>query len=226
MLDSATPSLIKDYHSAEVERLRKAYEEGVIVAVPAALHYCSENKIAPPPWVVEAALILLCDLLKRTKAKELGRANSPIARYCQNKIDFMRWDQVVSLREEQQRSIESIRDYPPCNSPLEREMYARESAKAEWLGHTLTRLFDCASEALVGTEAFAGREAIKKSYLAVDRYNRESVAPFKYCLFDPKLARLLGFGSLGDGFSTRSAPWQRNRVQHRRRPRLSRKRSA
>lgn len=209
MLDSVRSSAVQELHRQEFEQLRNAYEAGVIVAAPAALHYCLEWGVAPPQWVVEAALHELCDLLKREKSKRRGRAAGAIARYRQDMVDFMRWNQVVVLREEQQRSTRLMETYPTCPSQGQARIYAEEAAKAEWLGHTLTRVYECASEGLEGTDAFGSPESIKRSCRAVDRNNRRPLDAFRYCQFHPLFVRMLGFeDDLGYSRCAKIAPWR------------------
>lgn len=206
---SARPRGAGEAHNEEYERMRKAYKAGVIVAVPAALHYCLEWGYGPPQWVLEAALEQLCDLLRREKSKKRGRSAGAVARYRQDMIDFMRWNEVIVLRDEQQRSIRLMKTYPTCPSPGQASIYVQEVAKAKWLGHTRTRLYECASEALEGTDAFGSPESIKRSCLAVNRNNRLSLAAFRYCQFHPLLVRMLGFEEdLGYSRCAKIAPWR------------------
>src|SRR5262249_46483840 len=144
----------------------------VVLAAPAALHYCLEHDIAPPRWVAEAALLLLCDLLKREKSKRRGRAGGSVARYRQDMIDFLRWNEVDVLRNEQQRSKRLMSEYPVCPAPRLKQTYDSEVEKAKWLGTSAKRLYECVSEVIEQTEAFGSAESIKRSYRQVQRNNR------------------------------------------------------
>src|SRR5262249_25562918 len=112
MDDIERANRVAEFDRRELELLRKCYEAKVVLAAPAALHYCLEHDIAPPRWVAEAALLLLCDLLKREKSKRRGRAGGSVARYRQDMIDFLRWNEVDVLRNEQQRSKRLMSEYP------------------------------------------------------------------------------------------------------------------
>jgi hypothetical protein len=225
MLDPERARRVRVLHDFEFERLSKAYQAGVMVAVPAALCHCREHGIAPPAWVIEAALQMLCDLLKREKSTNRGRSGGAIARYRQDKIDFIRWNEVFALREEQQRSLELMEKYPTCPSPSLDPIYAEEVAKAAWLGRSLSRLYACASEALEKTEAFGSPDSIKRSYLQVERSNRRSLQAYRYCLFHALFVRMLGFeDDLGYGRHAKVAPWRTSTLGPERRHKGRRKR--
>jgi hypothetical protein len=96
----------------ELERLKKALDAGVVLAVPAALHYCREHELQAPAWAIQAALDLLCDLLKRETSQNLGRSGGAVARHRQDLVDFIRWNEVEVLRENQERSIPLMSEYP------------------------------------------------------------------------------------------------------------------
>jgi hypothetical protein len=227
MLDPERVNRSKALHDEEFERMNKAYRAGVIVAVPAALHHCREYQVSPPEWLVEAALHLLCDLLKRERSKNRGRSGGAIDRYRQDMVDFIRWDEVIALREHQQRSVRLMATYSTCPSSSEEDIYAEEAAKAAWLGCTLTRLYDCASETLERTEAFGSRDSIKRSYLTVERSSRHSLRAYRYCLFHALVVRMLGFEEdLGYGRHAKIRPWRSSQLPPERKPGRAKKRAA
>src|SRR6266511_2008123 len=81
-------SAVEEFDRLELESFQNMVQAGVVVAVPAALHYCAEHEISAPAWLIKAALDLLCDLLKREKSTKRGRAAGAIARYRQDMIDM------------------------------------------------------------------------------------------------------------------------------------------
>lgn len=205
------------FHEQELERLRKACEADVKIAVPAALDYCLEHGLAPPSWVVQAASTLLCDLLRREKSQKRGRSAGAVARYRQDMIDFLRWNEVEVLKEHQQRSIELLSRYPACPSPNQADIYAEEVAKAEWLGSSLSRIYDCVSEVLERTDAFGSPESIKRSYRQVQLSGRNSSHVFRYCLLPDPFLRKLGIdGDLGYGRHAKIAAWRQSPLRARR----------
>jgi hypothetical protein len=225
MLDSVRSSAVDRLNHEELERCRKAYEAGVTVAVPAALYHCLEYDVEPPRWLLKAALQEQCDLLRREKSKKRGRSVGGIARYRQDKVDFIRWDEVYTLREHQERSIQLMKEYPSCPSPGEAKLYAEEVAKAKWLGHTWKRLYECASEQLEATEAFGCPDSIKRSWLEVNRNNRHPHKRFRYCLFPRLFVDMLGFeDDLGYGHSAKVQPWRHGSSRRRRSSQPTRKR--
>jgi hypothetical protein len=209
MLDQKRMNRISTFHDMELEKLQKAHESGVIIAVPAALHYCHEHDRVPPPWLIQAALDLLCDLLRREKSTKRGRSAGAVARYRQDMIDFVRWNEVTVLEENQQRSMELMSTYPTCPSPLEADIYTQEGAKAEWLGTSRSRLYHCVSEVLEKTDAFGSPESIKRSYLQVQRNERDPAKAFRYYLLPyPFLSKLGIEGDLGYGRHAKIQAWR------------------
>src|SRR3954471_5828831 len=77
-------------HERELDSMRDmiAHKE---LAVAAAVDYCAEEEICPPPWLVSAAAELMRDLLMKEKAQKRGRAAGHIARYRQDLWDLERW---------------------------------------------------------------------------------------------------------------------------------------
>lgn len=190
--------------------LRKAYEAGVIVAVPAALDYCIEHDFEPPRWLVQAALDHLCDLLKREKSTKRGRAAGALARYRQDRIDFLRWNEVEVLRGHQKMSIETVAEHAADPSQKSSPSYEDEVMKAEWLGTSLSTLFQCTSEILERTDAFGSPESIKRSYLRVRRSDKDPAQASRYCwLPDPFLWNRLNIDNeMGYGQHAKIAAWR------------------
>lgn len=209
MTDSEECDYLSLFHASELDNLKKAHDAGVVIAVPAALDYCLENDLVPPSWLVQAAVELLCDLLKREKSTKRGRSAGAIARHRQDMIDLTRWDSVVRLQEDQQRSRKVMSTYPTCPSAAEAHIYAEEVAKAEWLGSLRWRIFQCASEMLERTEAFGSPESFKRSYRQVERCRHNpSLASRYYLLPEPFLAKLGIRGDLGYGRRAKIRPWR------------------
>jgi hypothetical protein len=209
MSDPGSRNRARVFHEQELERLRKAREAGVVIAVPAALDYCLEHDLGPPQWLVHAASELLCELLRREKSKKRGRSAGAVARYRQDMIDFLRFNEVEVLRENQHRSIELMSVYPTCPSPQESKIYVQEARKAEWLGSSLSRIYQCVSEVLERTDAFGSPESIKRSYRQVKRSDGNPSQAFRYYLLPYPFLHKLGIeGDLGYGRDAKVPAWR------------------
>ena len=220
MLESERRNRVRILDEMELESLKKARDAGVIIAVPAALDYCLEHGLPPPSWLVQAASDLLCDLLTREKSTKRGRSAGAVARYRQDMVDFLRWNEVEVVLENQQRSNELLTTYPTNPSPGQADIYAEEVAKAEWLGTSRSRIYQCVSEVLEKTDAFGGPESIKRSHRQVRRNERTPAQAFRYYqLPEPFLAKLGIDGDLGYGRYAKIRPWRTS-------PRRARKTSA
>ena len=209
MGDSERLKRVSIFHEMELERLQKALGAGVMLAVPAALEYCLEHGLVPPPWLIKSASELLCDLLRREKSKKRGRSAGSVARYRQDQVDFIRWNEVLVLQENQERSIELMDTYPTSPSPDCAELFAQETAKAEWLGTSLERIYQCVSEVLEKTDAFGSPESIKRSYRQVERNHRNSSQAFRYYQLPSLFLQKVGIeGDLGYGSNAKIQPWR------------------
>src|SRR6186997_3143495 len=100
-------------HEEELERHRKSAVHNDI-AVAAAMYYCAEEKICPPPWLVAASANLMIELLKKEKSKKRGRAAGRVARCRQDLYDFDRWNavhQIRELKDKNKNELESLKTY-------------------------------------------------------------------------------------------------------------------
>jgi hypothetical protein len=209
MRDSAQIKRVSFFDEMELERLQKARDAGMVLAVPAAMAYCLEHDLAAPPWLVKSAFELLCDLLRREKSKNRGRSAGSVARYRQDMVDFIRWNEVLVLQENQQRSIELMRTYPACPSRDRTDIYAQEKAKAEWLGTSLEQIYECVSEVLEKTGASGGAESIKRSHREVRRNFRNPSQAYRYYQLHPLFLRKMGIeDDLGYGRHAKIHPWR------------------
>ena len=199
------------FHRREMDLFERMVEADITLGVPAALHYCSEHGLPVPAWLVKAALDLLCDLLKREVSTKRGRSGGAVARYHQDMIDMTRWNEVCVLRENQHRAHESISMYKET-SLASTSRFAEEVARAKWLGRTLSRAFECASDVFERTEAFGSPESVKRSYRVVARDINHPVRAFRYHMLDPNFLQKVGIDpDLGYGRHGKIAPWRQQR---------------
>ncbi len=176
-------------HGRELEQFRDMFQEGNPLGAPAALYYCCENGLSAPPWLMRTALDLICDLLKREKPIRRGRAAGTIARHRQDMIDLTRWNEVIVLREKQTLVRRSLHDYPKQPSC---PRYRAAQQRAEWLGTSMSQIFECVSEMLERTEAFGSPETIRRSYQKVRRNMEHFREALRYSQLDPLFLRMLG----------------------------------
>ena len=179
---------LDEIHERELNNMKKMATHNAL-AVAAAMDYCAEEGICPPPWAVLGSAQLMRDLLKREKAQKRGRAAGHIARYRQDLWDHERWDAVVEVREQQKRiraRVKLLRAHPS---------YSKKSLKSDekmlaWIGHDWLRAYECAAMVLTGRNARIGVDAMKKSYRRIQRCN---LTDNRYYLLDQRFLRKLGF---------------------------------
>jgi hypothetical protein len=194
----------------ELELFRQMVDAGVLVGVPAALHFCIEHVVPAPGWLLGAAMTLLCDLLKREKSTQRGRARGAVARYRQDMVDFIRWNEVLVIREKQVLSAETVAAYSIRPGDPMYERFKEEVARHKWLGRSLSDAFECVSEMLERTDAHGSPDSIKRSYRQVERNHRHRTERYRYCLLHPLFLKMLGIeDDLGYGRGAKIAPWSR-----------------
>ena len=101
---------LEQLHANELACLETMAQSGVQLVVPAALHYCIQHELTPPPWLLPTVTEMLCGLLKREKSTKRGRSCGAVARYRQDMIDYARWDQVMVVREKQKEILEQVQE--------------------------------------------------------------------------------------------------------------------
>jgi hypothetical protein len=186
---------------------------GVTVGVPAALHYCVEHQVKVPPWLARAALHLLCDLLKRETSTKRGRSAGAIARYRQDMVDMIRWNEVVVLAERQAY----IRDCFQSDPTFPKGRSSDELERAEWLGQSKSRVFECVADVLERTDAFGSPGSIKRSYFQVERQMKDSSKAWRYYQLDHLFLQSLGLESdLGYGHGAKLVPWRKHKPRPKR----------
>jgi hypothetical protein len=141
-----------------------------------------QNQLDVPPWLRDEAEAVLCARLSSAKRGKRGRASNPVARYRQDMIDFERWDAVREAREKQTEIRQQVEELsamlrPPASLLREREKMLH------WVGDDWLRAYECAAMILSGTAASGGPDAMKASYLRVNRNSRDPDQPLRYHLF-------------------------------------------
>lgn len=139
------------------------------IAVAATLDHCAERSLVPPSWIVEPAAQFLPALLHGRGSGRRGRSCNPVARYRQDQIDYLRWDSVVYTRAKQPEIRERVavareyKSYPSRYLELEEKL-------EDWIGSDWIRAFEVASMYLQGSYSHGGPDAVKVSYLKVQKH--------------------------------------------------------
>jgi hypothetical protein len=190
MEHSEPPSQPSQLYERDLNELKNLTAHQDLGAV-AALNYCVDIGICAPPWVQEAILQLVTDLLKREKAQRRGRAAGRVARLQQDQWDLERWDAVLEVR----RMREKVRRELKLHAEYGREPHHSLKKLDAWFGHGT---FACASMLLTGRNARAGVEAMKASYRRVKRNFEDRAAATSYHVFDGGFLKKLGLEDLHD----------------------------
>jgi hypothetical protein len=175
---------LQDVHARRLEWFEAMLRGGNAIAIPAAVEYCSKHHLDAPRWLVAATAIHYAELLRRDTPKKRGRSMSLVDRYRQDMTDYARWDEVKTVRENQIKirdEVDVLRANPkraPAGRLEDREKML------QWVGKSLRRAFECASMLLADTSAFGGPDAIKASYLMVEKVNRTQSQPLRYHMLD------------------------------------------
>lgn len=187
------PGPVDALHERDLNNLKNmlAHRE---LAVAAAMDYCSEEQICPPPWLVAAAAELLRDLLKREKAQKRGRAAGHIARYRQAMWDIERWDAVLAIRRIRETIVNDERFMKAYPDDYRKRVEHHKKTRS-WLRHGT---YSCASMYLAGRDARAGADAIRASYRRVKRSYDGPATDTRYWFLEERFLLKLGFESLHD----------------------------
>jgi hypothetical protein len=212
-LSSEARTDIARLHEGRMNDFKQMAAAGGTLAVPAALNHCVEYQVQAPSWLLEAALDLLCDLLRRETSHKRGRSAGAIARYRQDLVDLMRWGEVDELLRKQRCIRECFQSDP--NFPEGRS--SDELDRAEWLGETKSKVFECVADVLERTDAFGSPCSIKRSYLHVERRMKGRSTAAHYCWIDHPFLQKLGIeGDLGYGRHATIAAWRKSKPRSKR----------
>lgn len=186
---------LDEFHAQELNEL-KAVTVHPELATVAALEYCAREEICPPPWVVQKAADLMCDLLKREKAQKRGRTAGHIARYRQDLCDLERFDAIVGIRKFRSRVRRDVAIARSRGQEFKKsKRYEYIKRERAWLRYGTLQ---CASMYLSGRDAKAGVDAMKASYRRVCRSTAGKIVPDQYYVFNEQFLCKLGFPGLLD----------------------------
>ena len=172
------------------------YHGGNAVAIPAAIQYCSRSELSVPQWLVQAAAAQYPELLRSDILKKRGRSVNLVDRHRQDMVDYARWDEVKTVREKQIEIREEV-DFLRANTKKAPPHWLEDREKMlKWVGKSLRRAFECASMLLADTSAFGGPDAIKSSYLTVEKVNRTQYQPLRYHMLDAEFLGSIGIAPI------------------------------
>ena len=187
--------LLDRFHERELNEL-KAVTVHSELATAAALDYCAREEICPPPWVVQKAADLMCDLLKREKAQKRGRAAGHIARYRQDLWDLERFDAILEIRRLRDRARSDVKIARSFGRKFQKsKRYEHIKKRRDWYRYGTLQ---CASMYLTGRDAKAGVDAMKASYQRVCRNTDGKTVADQYYLFNEPFLRKIGIPGLAD----------------------------
>lgn len=170
------------------------------LAVAAALHFCAEERLIPPKWVLEGSAKLVCNLLKCEKAKTRGRAAGKLARYRQSMWEVERWNavnQVRQIRTQNASDAVLIKSDPDGYEDIQK---THNRKMRQWLRHGT---FACASMYLHGCYSRAGVDAMKASHRRV-RQAHDDPSNTNYWYIDPRFLWQVG---IDDRVETPGTKW-------------------
>jgi hypothetical protein len=179
---------LEQLHETELNYLKRMIESGVVIAIPAAKHYCVTYGIDVPAWLTRISIELECANLRHGKRKERGRTANPVARHRQDMRHHDRWSAVCEVREKQvEVRIENEKLRTLSNVP--RHFLKEREEMLRRVGSTFEDAFRCASDLLAKTESFGCPETMKASYLRIERECRDPKKAMRYHLLDPQFIR-------------------------------------
>ncbi len=191
---------LNERHAEDLDLLRKMVAAGVGVATAAAMHYCAKYQLEPPPWLVRESAKVQCSNLRGDLPQGLGRSSGVTNRFRQDAIHYWRWSVIMEIREKREylkREIATLQS----NKGREANKLLNDGKKMlEWLGTNNDRAFECASLILAETSARGGSNAMKKSFLKVERDMRDPGMALRYHILDDDFLKAAGL------YANRSAP--------------------
>jgi hypothetical protein len=182
---------LDQFHHRRLQSLETIARGGSLIATSAALAYCHKYGLTLPSWFVGPAAQITMESLRKEKRGKLGRSAGPLDRYCQDMVDFARYDAACEVREKQKeipRELERLRHL----SNVAASIVEDTKKMLIWVGQTWEKAFQCASMILAETSAFGGPDAVKTSYFKVKEAMRIPEQAHRYYILDPQFLAGLG----------------------------------
>jgi hypothetical protein len=184
--------LAEAYPHRYLDTLRSIAEAGVDLAVPAALHYCAQNKVPPPEWLAERASNMLNALLHLQDVRARKRMRQMIITYKKNQIHYDRYDAVLTAKEARASLLTNLQEVRGVKGRNARRITKDVEFTLGRLGPNDETIFEEVKFQLRKTEAAGGAEAIKKSYQQLSKEERQGKSMLKYHGFDQRFLHRIG----------------------------------
>jgi hypothetical protein len=187
---------LEDFHQRDLDWLEVMFCGGSAIAIPAGVQYCSKHDLHFPRWLAKATASHYAELLRCNVPGKIGRSANLIDRHRQDMNEYTRWDEVTTVREMQieVRDELNLLKVNPRRAPAGR---IRDREKMHgWVGRSLDRAFECASMLLAETPAFGGPDAIRLSYLKVEKANRDPGQALRYHMLADDFLRSVGIDQM------------------------------
>jgi hypothetical protein len=183
---------LEQLHETELEYHKLMLASGVPIAVPAAMYYCAKYGLNAPRWLIIESAKMLCAYLRGNVPKKRGRSSGIVNRYRQDAIDYARWDAVIELRRNRDSLRKEIDELRGLRGRKARDILNERSKLLNWVGTNNDDAFECASLLLADTPAQGKPDAIRRSYLKVEKNDRNPATAIRYRILDPHFLRLVG----------------------------------
>lgn len=201
--DTTGKTAPQSHEDKELESLRAACEEGHLLAIYQAGHWCDQNRITPPVWLYEAHKRLADMLLEGGLPKGKGRSHGAFGEFRQDTINLARFYMVEDMKRHQEEQWDEHEETLQRTdlSESDRETLIRNAPRN--FGKTVSEYFGHTSEELRGTAAQGSPDAIRSSYYKVAKDMKDPVASLKYKLMSDHVLRRAGLEELTPSAMTR-----------------------
>jgi hypothetical protein len=180
------------YHLRSLDKLREIADDGMHLAVPAALFYCATNNVPVPEWLATRASKLMNGLLHLHDDLARKRMRKMIRTYRENQIHYARY---VAVRAAKEARVGLLEDQVKMKGRKgKRERWIIEDLKLMLgrLGTSDEDIYGEASSRLKGTNAAGEADAVKKSHQRLAREVGRGNSMLKYSYFDDNFLQRIG----------------------------------
>lgn len=181
---------LEEVHLRRLDQCRRAFVAGSFLALYEALDYCLSSNLRVEKWIVQGAMLAIELMSPFNQRKKRGRASHPVARNRQDLIHLSRYYAVLEVRERQEflaKELEALSREDGLSRELKRAQELSNEVGTTWL-----EAYEAARTVLKNTAAYAGPEAIKRSYQLVRRHMSDDGHAFKYYLVGSKTLTRMG----------------------------------
>jgi hypothetical protein len=210
---------LQEHHRIELEAFQSSFHKELAIAQ--MLFYCAEENICVYGPMLKTVAALFCELLQNQKTNQRGRTAGPILRYRQDYWDLERWHAVNLIRKIRKKTSRNMKFLGKQCARLTRllkyedgKAKCRDDAKmrdlreelawrqyqftdeGKWQVWLKNGTFECASRSLAGRKARAGSDAMRASFMRVEKKLKDPTEPARYIFFEDRFLTNLGFSPL------------------------------